>query len=40
MTGVVIAAGMGTIYLVLRAAERASDGWWMRDSFFDFPWFH
>lgn len=40
MTGLVIAAVMGTIYLVLRTLERASDGWWMKGRFFDFPWFH
>ena len=39
LTGLVIAAVMGTIYLVLRTLERATDGWWLQGSFFDFPWF-
>lgn len=40
LTGLVIAGVMGTIYLVLRALEQATDGWWLQGSFFDFPWFH
>jgi hypothetical protein len=40
LTGLVIAAILGTIYFVLRIIERATDGWGMQGHFFDFPWMH
>lgn len=39
LTGLVLAGIMGTIYLALQAAERATGGWWLQGNFFHFPWF-
>jgi hypothetical protein len=40
LTGLVLAAVMGTVWAVLRRVEELSGGWGRQGHFFDFPWMH